>query len=107
MTARGLMPIAEYNAHAAPRNQVGGRSFNLSGINHTNSGPLSSSGSDSPRALPPKTTHGKLPPKVERSSALPSADLLQFIHTFLGERAVMRETVKKAAPAFRRYAGEF
>jgi transposase-like protein len=30
MTARGLMPIAEHNAHAAPRNQVGGREGSVS-----------------------------------------------------------------------------
>jgi hypothetical protein len=59
------------------------------------------------RASSSSHTHGQLPPKVERSSALPSADLLQFIHTLLGERAVRQGKSHKAAPdVFRRFQDE-
>jgi hypothetical protein len=36
----------------------------------------------------------------------PASALNEISAPFLGERAVARETVKKAAPAFRRYDGE-
>jgi hypothetical protein len=68
------------------------------------SGPLPSSGSDSPVALLSSCVRGGNWQAVEHP--LPPA-LSQFINTFLGERAVARETVKKAAPAFRRYDGSF
>jgi hypothetical protein len=72
--------------------------------NHTNSGPLSSSsGPDSPVALHPPVRGGN---SASDATAIP-ASLAAFLHEFLGERAVMRETVKKAAPAFRRYDGSF
>jgi hypothetical protein len=72
--------------------------------NHTNSGPLSAfSGPDSPVALPPPVRGGN----SAREVAEIPASLAIFLHEFLGERAVMRETVKKAAPAFRAYDGSF
>jgi hypothetical protein len=64
----------------------------------------SSSGSDSPVALLSSCVRGGNWQAVEHP--LPPA-LSQFINTFLGERAVARETVKKAAPVFRRYDGSF
>jgi hypothetical protein len=68
----------------------------------TNSGP-SSSGSDSPVALLSSCARRQLAGEV---TAIP-ASLALFLHEILGERAVMRETVKKAAPAFRRFRDEF
>jgi hypothetical protein len=43
---------------------------------------------------------------AREGSAIP-ASLASFLHEFLGERAVARETVKKAAPVFRAYDGSF
>jgi hypothetical protein len=71
-------------------------------MNKRNSGP-SSSGSDSPVALLSSCVRGGNWQAVEHP--LPPA-LSQFINTFLGERAVARETVKKAAPVFRRFQDE-
>jgi hypothetical protein len=42
---------------------------------------------------------------AREGTAIP-ASLAAFLHEFLGERAVARETVKKAAPVFRRFHGE-
>jgi hypothetical protein len=106
MMREGFLPVGQHNGAASGSMQDAARYFGVKTDNHTNSGPLSSSGSDAPRALPPKTTHGQLGRGSSVSSPLPPA-LSQIINTFLGERAVMRETVKKAAPAFRRYDGSF
>jgi hypothetical protein len=103
MTARDLMPIAEYNAHSAPGNQGGGRECSVNPSNHTNSG-TSSSVPDSPVALLSSCVRGGN--SASDATAIP-ASLALFLHEFLGERAVMRETVKKAAPAFRRFQDEF
>jgi hypothetical protein len=73
-------------------------------MNKRNSDP-SSSGSDSPVALLSSCVRGGNWQAVERPHPLPPA-LSQFINTFLGERAVARETVKKAAPVFRRFQDE-
>jgi hypothetical protein len=56
-----------------------------------------------PARFPPPVRAGNSASGV---TALP-APLAAFLHEFLGERAVARETVKKAAPAFRRYDGSF
>jgi hypothetical protein len=72
-------------------------------MNKSNSDPLPSSGSDSPVALLSSCVRGGNWQAVEHP--LPPA-LSQFINTFLGERAVARETVKKAAPVFRRFQDE-
>ena len=63
----------------------------------------SSSGSDSPVALLSSCVRGGN--SASDATAIP-ASLAAFLHEFLGERAVARETVKKAAPAFRRFHGE-
>jgi hypothetical protein len=63
----------------------------------------SSSGSDSPVALLSSCVRGGN--SASDATAIP-ASLAAFLHEFLGERAVARETVKKAAPVFRRFHGE-
>jgi hypothetical protein len=72
-------------------------------MNKRNSDPLPSSGSDSPVALLSSCVRGGN--SAREGSAIP-ASLAAFLHEFLGERAVARETVKKAAPVFRRFQDE-
>jgi hypothetical protein len=104
MMREGFLPVDQHNGAASGSMQDPARYCSVKTDNHTNSGPLSSSGSDATRASFYSCAHGQLP-EVERATPLPPA-LSQFINTFLGERAVARETVKKAAPAFRRFQDE-
>ena len=95
MMREGFLACAQ---HAPALETMQGVAF----VAGTNSDP-SSSGSDSPVALLSSCVRGGNWQAVEHP--LPPA-LSQFMNTFLGERAVARETVKKAAPVFRRFQDE-
>jgi hypothetical protein len=101
--ARGFfLPVAKDYAPSAPENQAGVRYGRVRNDHSPNSGVfVSAPDTTVTDSSPVAATGGRL-----SVGALPPV-LSQFIHTFLGERAVMRETVKKAAPAFRRYDGSF
>ena len=95
MMREGFLACAQ---HAPALETMQGVAF----VAGTNSDP-SSSGSDSPVALLSSCVRGGN--SASEATALP-ASLAAFLHEFLGERAVARETVKKAAPVFRRFQDE-
>jgi hypothetical protein len=102
MMREGFLPVAQHNGAAFGSMQDPARYCSVKTDGQFNSGVfVSAPDTTVTDSSPVAATGGRL-----SVGALPPV-LSQFINTFLGERAVMRETVKKAAPAFRRYDGSF